>query len=177
MKRAISLAKVYQLLEPGPVVMVTTQYKEKMNVMTMSWHMMMNFEPPIVGCVISNQNFTFDVIKRSKECVISIPTVELAKKVVAVGNVSGRNVEKFEEFQLAHEPGSCVNAPLIGDCYANLECRVIDAKMAAKYNMFILEVVAAWINRSIKRPQMIHHIGNGVFVADGKKFKIASNKK
>lgn len=177
MKKAIPLANVYQLLEPGPVVLLATQYKGKDNVMTMSWHMMMDFEPPIVGCVISNQNYTFELIRRTKECVIAIPTVEMAKKVVAVGNVSGLDVDKFHTFELAKESASHVKAPILGDCYANLECKVIDTKMANKYNMFVLEVVAAWSNPSIKNPQMIHHLGNGLFVADGKKFKIPSKKK
>src|SRR5664280_1002027 len=84
-KRTLPLSKVYGLLEPGPVVLVTTAHKGRANIMTMSWHTMMEFEPPIVGCVISNRDYTFSILKQTKECVINIPTVELAAKVVGCG--------------------------------------------------------------------------------------------
>jgi hypothetical protein len=121
-KRTFSLSQVYRLLEPGPVVMVTTAYKERVNIMTMSWHTMIDFEPPIVGCVISNQNYTFGVLKATKECVINIPTVELAAEVVGCGNTSGRTEDKFKTFGLTPTPASRVGPPLIAECYANLEC-------------------------------------------------------
>jgi flavin reductase (DIM6/NTAB) family NADH-FMN oxidoreductase RutF len=38
-----------------------------------------------------------------------------------------------------------VKAPLIRECFANLECIVVDMQMAKKYNLFILEVLQAWI--------------------------------
>ena len=99
-KRTFPLSKVYGLLEPGPVVLVTTAYKGRANIMTMSWHTMMEFEPPIVGCVISNRGYAFSILKQTKECVINIPTVELVAQVVGCGNTSGRDVDKFKVFQL-----------------------------------------------------------------------------
>lgn len=176
-KKTFPLAKVYQLLEPGPVVMVSTSRKGKANVMTMSWHMMIEFEPPLIGCVISNRNFTFDILKDTKECVINIPDVKLAPQVVGVGNTTGDKVDKFKKFQLTAEPASQVKAPLIAECFANLECKVIDMTMTSKYNIFILEVLKAWMTTSKKRQRTIHHCGNGNFIADGKQFKLPSKKK
>jgi len=173
-KTSLPLAKVYQLIEPGPVVMVTTATAKRTNIMTMSWHMMIDFEPPLIACVISKRGFTFDVLKRTKECVINIPTVELAEKVVGCGNVSGRDMDKFVKFGLTPSAASCVQAPLIDECYANLECKVIDTKLATKYNIFIVEVVNAWIDRSRKNPRTIHHEGYGKFVIDGEMIKLPS---
>ncbi len=79
-KRPFPLSKVYGLLEPGPVVLVTTASKGRANIMTQSWHTMLEFEPPLVACVISNRNYSFDALKTTKECVINIPTVELANR-------------------------------------------------------------------------------------------------
>jgi flavin reductase (DIM6/NTAB) family NADH-FMN oxidoreductase RutF len=176
-KKNLPLSQVYRLIEPGPVTMVTTFHKGKANVMTMSWHMMIDFAPPILACIVSDQNYTFGILKQSKECVINIPTLELAKKAVEVGNVSGSKVDKFKKFNLKHDAGAVVNAPLLSDCYANFECKVIDMKLAGKYNMFILEVVKAWIRPSKKRPLTIHHCGKGTFVVDGKTIKLSSKKK
>src|SRR5271166_1100526 len=161
-KKAYPLGKVYGLLEPGPVVLLTTHGKGRSNMMTLSWHMMMDFEPPLVGCIVSNRNYTFEVLRETRECVINIPTAELAKKVVACGNVSGRRVDKFRKFQLTAEPGESVKAPLIAECYANLECRVVDTRMAEGYCMFVLEVVKAWVDPAMKWPRTIHHKGKGV---------------
>lgn len=176
-KKTFLLSKVYGLLEPGPVVLVSTASGTTTNIMTMSWHMMMDFEPPIVGCVISNRNYTFNILKTTKECVINIPTLDLAKKVVGCGNSSGRELDKFEVFGLTQATASRVKAPLIDECYANLECKVVDGKMAAKYNLFVLEVLKAWIDPTKKDPRTIHHRGRGAFMMAGETIKLPSKMK
>jgi flavin reductase (DIM6/NTAB) family NADH-FMN oxidoreductase RutF len=176
-KESLPLSEVYRLIEPGPVVLVSTMSGERPNVMTMSWHMMVDFEPPIIACVMSNRDYSFAALKKTRECVINIPTVKLAKKVVACGNASGRDIDKFKKFGLTPSAAACVRAPLIDECYANLECKVIDTKLATKYNIFIVEVVKAWIDRSHKHPRSIHHQGNGVFVVDGETIKLPSGMK
>jgi flavin reductase (DIM6/NTAB) family NADH-FMN oxidoreductase RutF len=173
-KRSYPLSKVYGLLEPGPVVLVTTARKGRANIMTMSWHTMMEFEPPLVGCVISGRNSSFDALKATKECVINIPTQEWAKQVVGIGNCSGRTVDKFTKFGLTPVPAAQVAAPLIEECYASLECRVADTRLVNRYNFFILEVVQAWVDTAIKQPQTLHHRGNGVFVVAGETVKLRS---
>jgi len=177
MKRAFPLSRVYQLLEPGPVVLVTTARGDRANVMTMSWQTMMEFEPPMFGCVISDRNYSFGLLKATRECVVAIPTVELAEAVVGCGNTSGRKVDKFERFGLTAMPASRVAAPLVAECYANLECKVIDTRMVTKYGFFVLEVVKAWIDPSRKDPQTIHHRGKGAFMVAGKTVRLASKMK
>jgi flavin reductase (DIM6/NTAB) family NADH-FMN oxidoreductase RutF len=175
-KREFPLAQVYGLLEPGPVVLVTTARAGRANVMPLSWHTMMEFVPPLVGCVISNQNHTFEVLRATGECVINVPTAELAKNVVACGNASGRSVDKFTTFNLTPVAGAVVKAPLITECYANLECKVVDRKLVARYNFFVLEVVKAWIDPRRKRPRTIHHRGEGEFLVAGRTIKLPSPK-
>ncbi|HTT08042.1 MAG TPA: flavin reductase family protein [Gammaproteobacteria bacterium] len=177
MKKTFPLSRVYRLLEPGPVVMVTTAHKGRTNIMTMSWHTMIDFEPPIVGCVISNRNHTFRALMATKECVINIPTEELAKAAVGCGNTSGRKIDKFKTFGLTATAASRVSAPLIAQCYANLEARVIDARLANKYNFFIMEIVRAWIDPTRKRPRTIHHLGGGTFMVAGRTIKLPSKMK
>ncbi len=176
-KKSFPLSKVYSLLEPGPVVMVTTARQGRPNIMTMSWHMMIEFEPPLVGCIISNRNYSFDLLKATNECVINIPAVEIAEKVVGCGNTSGAKIDKFKKFGLTPNPAVKVGAPLIDECYANLECLVVDTKMVDEYCLFILEVVKAWINPAAKNPQTIHHLGKGNFMVAGKKIKLKSKMK
>ena len=173
-KKSFPLSKVYCLIEPGPVVLVTTAGEKGYNVMPMSWHTMMDFDPPLVGCVISNRNLTFETLEKTKECVISIPTVELAEKVAGCGNVSGRSIDKFKTLGLTPVEASLVKAPLIKECYADLECVLVDTTMSEKYNFFILEVRQAWINLHPKHPRTIHHLGWGAFMVAGETIELPS---
>lgn len=170
----LPLSEVYQLLEPGPVVLLSTARKGRINLMTMSWHMMVEFEPPLVACVVSGANHSFEALHATRECVVAIPALKLAPKVVKIGNCSGRDTDKFAEFRLTPLPAKYVRAPLVAECFANLECKVADTRMVNKYNLFILEVVKAWTDQEQKNPKTIHHHGYGTFVADGKMLKLKS---
>ena len=172
--KELALAKVYQLIEPGPVVLLTTARSGRANVMAMSWHMMVEFEPPLVACVVSDADYSFAALRATKECVIAIPAAHLAKKVVDVGNCSGRDVAKFEKFRLTPMPAQRVAAPLIAECFANLECKVADSRLVNTRNLFVLEVLKAWIDPTQRNPKTIHHHGYGKFVVDGEAIKLKS---
>ncbi|MCO5065279.1 MAG: flavin reductase family protein [Rhizobiaceae bacterium] len=170
----LPLDKVYQLIEPGPVVLLTTSQKGRPNVMTMSWHMMVEFTPPLIACIVSSGDFSFAALKATKECVIAIPAVELARKVVKVGNCSGQDTDKFETCGLTPLPAASAKAPLVAECFANLECRVVDTKLVNKYNLFVLQVVKAWIDPAQPEPKTIHHRGYGKFTVDGEVLHLQS---
>ncbi|MGO8953773.1 MAG: flavin reductase family protein [Rhodomicrobium sp.] len=174
--RELPLTEVYQLLEPGPVVLLTTAHKGRANVMTMSWHMMVDFNPPLVACIVSGANYSFAALRASRECVIAIPDRDLAPAVVKVGNASGRGIDKFAAFGLTPMPAGCVAPPLIAECFANLECRVIETRLVNKYNLFILEVLKAWTDPKKINPKTIHHRGFGKFVVDGETIELPSKK-
>ncbi len=176
-RRSFPLSRVYGLLEPGPVVLLTTAAAGRPNVMPMSWHTMMEFEPPLVGCVISDRNHSFTTLLSTGECVINIPTVELAQQVVKCGNTSGRKVDKFRRFGLTPVPADSVAPPLIDECYASLECRVVDESMVQRYGFFVLEVVKAWIDPARRKARTIHHLGRGRFMVAGTTLTLWSRKK
>lgn len=175
--KALSLSKVYQLIEQGPVVLLTTALQGKLNVMTMSWHMMVDFEPPLLAFVMSDRNYSFQAFYKTRECVLAIPTVDMIEKVVAIGNCSGSAVDKFARFRLLEEKAAMVQAPLLPECYANLECRVVDSSLEDKYGLCIVQVMKAWINSTLQYPKFIHHAGMGRFIIDGEVRKMASKKK
>ncbi len=105
-KRDFPVGEVRRFLEPGPIVLVSSAWQGKTNIMTMGWHMVMEFEPSLIGCYIWTENHSFEMVRRSKACVINVPTVDLAAKVVGIGNTSGRDVDKFREFGLTAVPGN-----------------------------------------------------------------------
>jgi flavin reductase (DIM6/NTAB) family NADH-FMN oxidoreductase RutF len=168
------LDKVYQLIEPGPVVLLTTAIDDKPNVMTMSWHMMMEFVPPRIGCIVSSADHSFTALFKTGECVIAIPSADMAEKVVAIGNCSGRDTDKFAEIGLTALPAEEVSAPLIGECFANLECKVTDRDFVERHNLFVLDVVQAWYDPKRVAPKTLHHKGYGTFAIDGEEITLAS---
>lgn len=166
-KSDFPVSEIRRFLEPGPVVLVSSAHRGERNVMTMGWHTVMEFTPALVGCVIAESNHSFDLVRRSKECVINVPTVELAATVAKIGNCSGADTDKFANFKLTAERGEIVKAPLIGECHANLECRLHDGRLIGDYNFFIFEVVKAHAARAPKYPKTIHYRGEGQFMVSG----------
>lgn len=153
------------LLEPGPVILVTTARGAKNNIMTISWHMVMDFTPQF-ALLTGPWNFSYQALVRTRECVIAVPTVDLSRKVVEIGACSGSGTDKFKKFDLTPLKAKSVQAPLIKECLANIECRVTDH--VAKHGIFVLEGVQAWIDPGREERRTIHANGDGTFVVDGR---------
>lgn len=167
MAAMMRLSKAFTLIEPGPVVLVTTNDGTKNNIMTISWTMVMDFTP-VFALTTGPWNHSYAALKKSRECVIAIPTVDLIDTVVGIGTCSGGDTDKFEKFGLTLMKGKHVAAPLIRECLANVECKVID--IVEKHNIIVLEGLAAWFDDSRREKRTLHAVGDGTFVADGRKF-------
>jgi len=165
MKR-MQLSKAFTLMEPGPVVFITTNDGERNNIMTITWTMVVDFTP-IFALTTGPWNYSYTALRKSKECVIAIPTVDMIDQVVGVGTCSGAGTDKFEKFGLTPAKGKHVRPPLIKECLANIECRVID--IVKKHNIVVLEGVAAYFDSSRKEQRTLHAVGDGTFVVDGRR--------
>lgn len=166
-KKNFPVSDIRRFLEPGPVVLLSSRWRNRNNIMTLGWHMVLGEEPSLVGCYIWDANHSFEMIRGSGECVINIPTVELATRVVGIGNSSGRDLDKFAGFGLTPQPGKKVGAPLIKECYAGFECRLADSSLIDNYSLFIFEVLHAHVATAPKFPQTLHYRGDGLFMLSG----------
>lgn len=164
--RELKLSKAFTLLEPGPVVLVTTHDGKKSNVMTISWTMVVDFTP-VFAITTGAWNHSFAALRKTRECVIAIPTVDMLDQVVGIGTCSGADTDKFAKFKLTPVQGQIVKAPLIKECLANIECKVVDR--VRKHNIVVLEGVAAYVDPARKDKRTIHAVGDGTFVVDGRK--------
>lgn len=166
--KELPLHKAFTLIEPGPVTLVTTAHKGKHNIMTISWHMVMDFTPRF-ALLTGPWNYSYEALTKSKECVIGIPTIDLLDTVISVGTSTGSETDKFNEFGLTSANATHVKAPLIRECYANIECRVVD--YIERHNLFILEAAKAWIDAERIEKRIFHYRGDGTFVADGRTYQ------
>src|SRR5512136_2298679 len=133
--KTLKIGKAFTLMESGPVVLVTTNDGKKDNIMTISWTMVVDFTP-VFAITTGEWNYSFAALRKTKECVISIPTVDMLDKVVGIGTCSGRDTDKFARFDLTPVKGKHVKAPLIKECMANIECKVLD--IVEKHNIVVL---------------------------------------
>jgi len=164
--RRMKLAKAFTLMESGPVVLVTTHDGEKDNIMTISWTMVVDFTP-LFAITTGDWNYSFAALRRNRECVVAIPAVDMLDRVVGIGTCSGADTDKFARFGLTPVPGKIVKAPLIKECLANIECRVVD--IVRKHNIVVLEGVAAYTDPARREQRKIHAVGDGTFIVDGRR--------
>ncbi len=167
-RTGLPVSQVRRYLEPGPIVLVSSAWRGRTNVMTMGWHTVMEFTPSLVGCVIAGGNHSFHMVRNSGECVINLPTTALTDAVVGIGNCSGAEIDKFARCGLTADEAEEVGAPLIRECHASFERRLHDDALVERYNFFIFEVVTAHVARSPKHPQTLHYTGDGVFMVSGR---------
>lgn len=163
--RPLKLSRAFTLIEPGPVVLVTTHDGKKNNVMAISWTMVVDFTL-VLAITTGAWNHSYKALRRTRECVIAIPTVDLLDTVVGIGTCSGADTDKFGKFRLTPVPGRFVRAPLIRECLAHIECRVVD--IVARHSVVVLQGLGAWVDPARKERRTIHAVGDGTFVVDGR---------
>jgi flavin reductase (DIM6/NTAB) family NADH-FMN oxidoreductase RutF len=164
--RQLKLSNAFTLMESGPVVLVTTHDGKKDNIMTISWTMVIDFTP-VFAITTGEWNHSFTALQRNRECVIAIPTVDLIDKVIRIGTCSGEDTDKFAAFRLTSVRAKLVRPPLIKECLANIECKVID--IVKRHNIVVLDAVAAHIDTARKERRTIHAVGDGTFIVDGRR--------
>ena len=122
---------------------------------------------PLFAITTGPWNYSYAALRKTKECVISIPTVDMLDKVIGIGTCSGTDTDKFDKFMLTPVKGKNVKAPLIKECLANIECKVVD--IIKKHNIFVLEGVAVYYDNARKVKKTVHAVGDGTFIVDGRK--------
>ncbi|HEX5310537.1 flavin reductase family protein [Aquabacterium sp.] len=173
----VPLEKAYLLLNHGPVTLISSCHQGRRNVMAASWAMPVDFSPPKMAVVIDRQTYSRELIERSGELVINIPSDRMLEAIVHAGTASGHSVDKLRELpELC--PGSHVAAPLIAGCLAWLECKVLpEPHNQRQHDLFIVEVLAAWADPSVFRqgrwlfetggPRTVHYSAGGQFFLTG----------
>jgi flavin reductase (DIM6/NTAB) family NADH-FMN oxidoreductase RutF len=160
------LHKAFTLIEPGPVVLVTTHDGGRDNVMTITWTMVLDFSASF-AITTGPWNHSYAALKKTKECVVAIPAADMLDVAVGIGTCSGRDTDKFARFGLARAKARHVRAPLIEQCLAHIECRVAD--IIEPYNIVVLQGLAAHYDSARKEKRLLHATGDGTFTVDGRK--------
>lgn len=163
----LPLSRAFTLVEPGPVILVTTHDGTRPNIMTISWTMVRSFDAEF-ALTTGPWNHSWTALCDSRACVLAIPTADMIDTVVGIGMCSGADTDKFARFGLTALPARHVRAPLIKECLANIECRV--EEIIERLNLVLLRGVAAQIDAARTDTRLLHAVGDGTFTADGERF-------
>jgi flavin reductase (DIM6/NTAB) family NADH-FMN oxidoreductase RutF len=183
MKVDIPLSEANRLINHGPVVLISCQSAGKPNVMTAAWQTPVSKNPPLVAVSIAPGRYSHQLIEESREFVLNIPTHDILKKVHGCGKVSGREVDKFQKYELTPFPASKVNPPLIKECIAHLECTLRDSVKVGDHTLFVGEVLSASVEEDLfddflkvddLRAKTLHHLGSDTYTCPDKRMKADS---
>ncbi len=163
----LPLEQVFTLIEPGPVVLVTTHDGHRANIMTITWTMVLGFSAEF-AITTGPWNYSYAALTKTRSCVVAIPTVDMLDTAVGIGMCSGEDTDKFAKFRLTADPARHVQAPLIRECLANIECRVTD--IVEPHGIIVLQGVAAYRDEARKERRLLHAVGDGTFIVDGRRF-------
>lgn len=138
---------------PVSTVLVSSQFGEEYNLVTIAWTGFMNSQPPMVYIGVNPMRHSHGLIKEAGEYVINVPTVAMAEAADYCGQVSGKHVDKFKETGLTPVPATYVQVPLVQECPINLECRVSQVVSLKSHDVFIADVLAVHYNEDVLNDQ------------------------
>ncbi len=179
-KVEIPLSQALRLINAGGVVLVTSRYKDRENVMSASWVTPLSFSPPLVGVAIHPARFTHDLIKKSEQFAINIPNLPLLKAVEICGTYSGRDVDKFAKAKITPVDALELDVPLVEECIGHIECVLTDAFTTGDHTLFVGQVVAAQVVEGAfdkvwkleeEELKPLHHLGGQFYAVLNKPIK------
>jgi flavin reductase (DIM6/NTAB) family NADH-FMN oxidoreductase RutF len=151
--------KPYRLLYPLRVVLITSKYGEKENVMAAAWCFPLSMEPPLFGVSVSRKRFTHGLVSKGRAFAINLVDAGMKAQAVAAGRCSGRERDKFAEIPLAREYGR-LGIPLLKDSPASIECRLVREIEVGDHVLFVGEAVGITRRRTAKG---LYHAGGDEF--------------
>lgn len=183
----VPLEKAYRLMNHGPTVLVSARHGDAINVMAAAWSMPLDFDPPKVAVVLDKTTLTRRMVEASGEFALMVPSRDLAQLTLQVGSTTGREVDKFSVFGASYWTGEQVGAPLLDDCLAWLECRMLpEPHIQQTYDLFLGQVVAAWADPAVFRDghwqpleggkKSIHYVAGGHFFEIGAAFESSADE-
>lgn len=175
MKKEVSLSKANRLINSGQLILVTSSYKDKFNIITLAWNMPLSHKPALLGISVAKTHLSSELIEKGGEFIVNVPSVKLLKQAIFCGTHSGRDVDKFSQTQLRPKKANrLTKAPLIEECIGHLECYLRDVKEAGDHNLFIGEVIYAQAQADlfdevwdVDKVKLIYHLGGKFFIDSG----------
>ncbi len=172
----MSVSSFHYLLHPYNTSLVTCCDAEgqQPNIVAIAWLVPVSIHPPLVGMSIRPTRHSYGLIRASGEFVVNVASHEIAQQALFCGRRSGRDVDKFAATGLTAGKAQHVRPPIIEECIAHLECRVVQEVEAGDHHLVIGEVLAAYTRPGalddsglydLSRVQLLFHLGRNRFTS------------
>ena len=146
-KLDVDSAQITRVMHPQHTILLTCiNGNGKTNIMTIAWYTPVSFDPPLVAISISPERHSYGMIRETGEFVINIPTMDLVKETLFCGRRSGKQHDKFKETGLTPLPSKRVKPPIIKECVAHVECKLLKQMTVGDHEILVGEVLAAYAN-------------------------------
>ncbi|MCX7995822.1 MAG: flavin reductase family protein [candidate division WOR-3 bacterium] len=181
MKKEVPVSKANRLINSGNVIMVTSHYKDKSNIITIAWQTPVSIKPPALAIAVGKERFSLELIKKSGEFIVNIPNWDLLEPMLFCGTHSGRDIDKFKETKLTPEKAEkLIKTPRIKECIGSIECSVIDSIEVGDHIIFFGEILYAEAEEDLfkdgvwdtARAELIYHCGGTCFMKSSEYTKI-----
>lgn len=137
-----------EFLWPMRHYLVTSGFQEKTNIIAVSFCMPVSKEPPLVAVAIGPKSYSYDLINKSKEFIINVPLEDYCSEIYFCGFHSGKNIDKFKEVELTKVMAKKLSVPIIDECVAFMECKVVNEYTTGDKQLIIGEVIEAYADES-----------------------------
>jgi flavin reductase (DIM6/NTAB) family NADH-FMN oxidoreductase RutF len=176
MKIEVSKSNATRLINQGGVILVSSCYKDKQNIITLAWHTPISKNPPLLGIAIAKGHVSFELIKKSGEFIVNIPSADLLKQAIYCGSIHGDKVDKFKEAKLTPEKAErLIKTPRIKECIGHIECYLRDIKDIGDHGLFIGEIIYASAQQDLfketwqlDKTKLLFHLGGRYFTESAK---------
>jgi flavin reductase (DIM6/NTAB) family NADH-FMN oxidoreductase RutF len=141
-KKIIPLDRAYRLLANAPLLIMASRSHARANIAAIAWSTPIEKSPPRLAIIVDSAHLTWENLLTAPECTVNIVGRRALRLAVYAGTVSGRECDKLAESKALAAMGSVVHVPILPECLANIECRVLSQD--AETGLVLLEPVAAF---------------------------------
>jgi flavin reductase (DIM6/NTAB) family NADH-FMN oxidoreductase RutF len=153
---------------PVPLLSVSDGVHE--NVATMSWISPVSTRPPLLMVAVHPKRYTHELILKSKEFAILVLSNLQQELATLAGTISGKNKNKWDlpQFKLQKKKAKKIKAPLLKECRASLECKLVNHFTAGDHTIFISEVIESEFDPEVLPLILFNrkYINPGQFIAN-----------
>jgi flavin reductase (DIM6/NTAB) family NADH-FMN oxidoreductase RutF len=176
------LRDALRMISPGPVTLVSTSYHDRPNVMTAAWLLPLSLAPVLIGVAVQPSRLTHELITKSEEFAVNLPTIDLLSAVHLCGNSSGRDADKYLSAALTPAEATKIEAPLVAECVGHIECGLVDRIALGDHDLFVGRVLAVQADSeafdgfwevSADPGRLLHHLGADRYAGLGRAYRAA----
>ena len=153
----------------NPALMISCG-TEKHNIITIAWSGIINSIKPMLYISVRKERYSYDLIEQSGEFVVNLVTKTLLKACDDCGIHSGKNIDKFEKWNLT-KGFNTLKTPYIKESPVNIECKITDKIELGSHIMFIADIVSLIADESVmtdgkidlKKFDLVCYCGGGYY--------------